>query len=46
MPVGDWQFWVVTAAAVVGVVFAVRALRGRPHRKPTKVDLTVEKRRV
>jgi hypothetical protein len=50
MPIGDWQFWVVTVAAVVGLAAVYRQLRprgsggrGGAARGP-KVDLTVERR--
>lgn len=46
MPLRDWQFWVVTGAALAALVVAVRALLGRRAKKPKKVGLTVERRRV
>ncbi len=45
MPWCDWQFWVVTVAAVVGVAALVRVLL--PARKKTvRTSLTVEGSRV
>lgn len=43
MPVGDWQFWVVTLAAVVGAWMIYRSVRPR-KRKTTRTQLTVEGR--
>lgn len=40
MPVGDWQFWVVTACAAGAVVLMVNALR-RKRRRRRPVRLTV-----
>ena len=47
MPLGDWQFWIVTGLAVVAVVFVVRPMlpRRRP-RRGKRVDLTIEKRSI
>ena len=46
LPVHDWQFWVVTAAALGVVVLAVRSLVRSVTRKKqsTRVGLTVERR--
>lgn len=48
MPVHDWQFWVVTAFALIAVVYIIRALlpakyrpggrRGRGKRTTITVD--------
>jgi hypothetical protein len=57
MPLHDWQFWVVTIAAAVGLWFAFRPLfpkrRGKPRRdgRPatgasTRATLTIEGKRV
>ena len=47
MPVGDWQFWVVTIVSLLGAWLIVRpflpARRGR--RKGTRVQLTVDRKR-
>ena len=44
LPVNDWQFWVVTliTVGVVAVVFR-NAIPGRRTRKPTRVDLTIDR---
>jgi hypothetical protein len=39
MPWRDWQFWVVTLAAVGGLWTLVRVLI--PRRKPKKTPLTI-----
>jgi hypothetical protein len=40
VPIGDWQFWVVTIIALVGAVWLVRTvLPKRP--KPRRTDLTI-----
>ena len=44
MPVGDWQFWVVTAAAALGLLVMIRTLRGRRPR-PRRTDLTIAGRK-
>lgn len=41
MPIGDWQFWVVTALAMGCVYVLVRALRSRKHSRPKRVQLTI-----
>lgn len=43
MPWGDWQFWVVSAGALAGLVALFRAVRPRP-RKKTRATLTIEGR--
>ncbi len=40
MPVGDWQFWVVTVVAIGGVVLLVRVFRP-VKKKRTRTELTV-----
>jgi hypothetical protein len=48
MPSDDWQFWVVTVAAVLAAMFLARGLiprRWRRARGGTKVTLTVRGRR-
>lgn len=40
MPWGDWQFWVVTIAAVVGVAALVRVLLPA-RKKAVKTSLTI-----
>lgn len=44
-PVSDWQFWVVTAAVAVVVIFAVRAAaRSFSSKRPSRrVDLTINR---
>lgn len=45
MPVGDWQFWVVTLIAVVGVFVLLRVVK--PKRKAKKrTSLTIEGRQT
>ena len=46
MPLGDWQFWVVTLAAIAGLVFAVRTILPRRKKSGTRVDLTVDRQSV
>ena len=42
MPVGDWQFWVVTGLAVVALAWLVKsALPKKPGRRGTHASLTV-----
>lgn len=40
MPLGDWQFWVVTLLALGGVWMLVRAVVPKKRRK-TRVELTI-----
>ncbi len=42
MPVGDWQFWVVTAVTLAVGVLAVRSLLPR-RRRSARVSLTVNR---
>ena len=47
LPVGDMQFWVVTAVVLAVVGFAVRGVvagRRRPKRS-TRVTLTIDRRK-
>jgi hypothetical protein len=56
MPLGDWQFWAVTLAAIVAVAFILKPLLpGRPStppcgscsqgdRRPRRTGLTIEGR--
>ncbi len=45
MPWDDWQFWVVTLAAMGGAVMVARALL--PRSKPRKrVELTIKRERI
>ena len=45
MPLGDWQFWVVTAVCVAGAVVLLRVLRPRSRgRRERRVKLTIERR--
>ena len=41
MPVGDWQFWVVTVLAVLGLAFVALPFLPRRRKRETKVELTV-----
>jgi len=49
LPIGDWQFWVVTAVAMTAVSFGLwrilRAIR-RPKKKETSVSLTIERKKA
>lgn len=46
MPWGDWQFWIVTIAAIVSVTLAARTLIPRKSRSQTKrTALTVSAER-
>ncbi len=45
MPVGDWQFWVVSAAALVALVAVAWPLLRRRRAAP-RVDLTLGGRPV
>ncbi len=40
MPFGDWQFWIVTAAALIAAVVLVRPLF--PSRRGKKTTITVQ----
>lgn len=54
MPVGDWQFWAVSLAAIVAVAFMIRPLLpgraastpcstcGHAQSRPRRTELTVE----
>lgn len=45
MPIGDWQFWIVTAACVVGLIVVVRPFfPRRKTRRRRRVEITVEQR--
>ncbi len=44
MPVGDWQFWVVTLVTLVVGAVAVRSLVPR-RRRSTRVSLTINRDR-
>jgi len=45
MPWGDWQFWVVTALAVGGVVLLSRQVRPvRKKRARTQLTISAKKR--
>jgi hypothetical protein len=48
MPLNDWQFWVVTILAILGLWLAKRAIwpgkRGGAGKKK-RVQLTIEKRK-
>jgi hypothetical protein len=46
MPLGDWQFWVVTVVALAGLWLVIRTVA--PRRKGTgpKVPLTIERKKV
>ena len=47
MPVGDWQFWVVTLLALAGLIFVVRlVLPGKRKSPARRVKLTIDKRRL
>jgi flagellar biosynthesis/type III secretory pathway M-ring protein FliF/YscJ len=42
MPVGDWQFWVVTVLAILAAWFIIRPiLRKRRRGQRRKVKLTI-----
>jgi len=43
VPVGDWQFWVVTLAAAMGLAVLLRS--AWPRRKGSKAELTVSAER-
>lgn len=44
IPVGDWQFWVVTAVALVFLVAAFRSyIPGLRKKKATRVSLTIDR---
>lgn len=40
MPLGDWQFWVVTIAAIACAAWLIRMLRPKKNRS-VKTTLTV-----
>ncbi len=47
MPLDDWQFWVVTALAAIGLWRLKRAVWPKSRRGGRKrVQLTIEKRKV
>lgn len=46
LPVGDWQFWVVTVVTVLILLFAVRNyIPGLRKAKTTRVQLTIDRNR-
>lgn len=47
MPWGDWQFWVVTASALAGLLVIVTPLVAKRRRaRHRRVELTVDRRPV
>jgi hypothetical protein len=46
MPWGDWQFWVVTAAAVAGLLVVATPFVAKRRRRGPRVELTVDRRPV
>ena len=45
IPVGDWQFWVVTAIAIVILIAAFRNyIPGLRKQKNTRVNLTIDRK--
>jgi hypothetical protein len=45
MPVGEWQFWVVTLAAIGGVMVLARVVMPRkPRGKKTSLTVSAGKR--
>ncbi len=45
-PIGDWQFWLVTACALAGAWFVVKpflpkAWKPKPKSRPTRARLTI-----
>lgn len=42
-PINDWQFWVVSAAAAIVVVIAVRKLWPGKKKRGTSVSLTINR---
>ena len=46
MPVGDWQFWVVTLLALAGLLFVVRLVLPKRKSSSRRVKLTIDKRRL
>ncbi|MCP3902471.1 MAG: hypothetical protein GY715_02450 [Planctomycetes bacterium] len=45
MPLDDWQFYVVTAAALWGLWALVRTIMPRKRKTTKRTDLTVEGRK-
>jgi predicted permease len=46
MPLGDWQFWVVTLIAIAAAWIVIRVLLPRRKPRPKKTELTVGGKRV
>jgi len=45
IPIGDWQFWVVTAIAIIILIAAFRNLvPGLRKQKITRVNLTINRK--
>lgn len=40
-PIDDWQFWVVTVAAILIVIWAGRAMIRRRKPRPRRATLTI-----
>lgn len=46
LPLGDWQFWVVSVVVLVVIVFVARPFIPGLRKKPeARVDLTVDRRK-
>ncbi len=45
LPLGDWQFWVVTVAAIVALALITRSLWPK-RRKPKRTHLTIGGKRI
>jgi hypothetical protein len=45
MPWGDWQFYVVTAAALWGLWALARAILPKRRKRKKRAELTIEGRR-
>jgi predicted MFS family arabinose efflux permease len=46
MPVGDWQFWIVTVIAVAAMWVMIRVLLPRRKPRSKKTELTVGGKRL
>ncbi len=47
MPIGDWQFWIVSALGLAALYFVVRPFipRRRTSGRSRRVELTIERRK-
>ncbi|MBZ0172082.1 MAG: hypothetical protein K8E66_06860 [Phycisphaerales bacterium] len=46
LPLGDWQFWIVSVVVLAVVLYAARPFIPGLRKKPsTRVDITIDRRK-